>query len=285
MKINFIRRLQAPLLAIATAALMVLVGMNFWQERHSQLPPDDGIWWREAPNGSGLIADKVLPNSPGERAGIQAGDLLTGVGVGVLPIEPVGTELQGGIKPRNPLADVKELQEDAGPHNGEESLALPAQIKYSPVVRSEDLVRALYRTGSYFQIDYQITRHGTPLGRPVEVIPEPLDRDMALGLRLIGLVYLAIGIYVLFRRWTAPRATHFYLFCLVSFALYSLKYIVFGAIVFPWGQSPSPVPMLCSSQRSLLRSLGFNQTNSLESAPSASALMPMSSFLPSLSRS
>ena len=29
---------------------------------------------------------------------------------------------------------------------------------------------------------------------------------------------------MLFRRWTAPRATHFYLFCLVSFALYALKY-------------------------------------------------------------
>ena len=41
---------------------------------------------------------------------------------------------------------------------------------------------------------------------------------------VIGVIYLAIGIYVLFRRWTAPRATHFYLFCLASFALYSLKY-------------------------------------------------------------
>ena len=29
---------------------------------------------------------------------------------------------------------------------------------------------------------------------------------------------------MLFRRWGAPRATHFYLFCLVSFALYALKY-------------------------------------------------------------
>ncbi len=56
------------------------------------------------------------------------------------------------------------------------------------------------------------------------VIPEPMDRSLALGQRLIGLIYLAIGIYVLFRRWTAPRATHFYLFCLVSFALYALKY-------------------------------------------------------------
>jgi two-component system, NtrC family, sensor kinase len=58
----------------------------------------------------------------------------------------------------------------------------------------------------------------------VVVIPEPLDRSLAMGQRVIGLIYLAIGIYVLFRRWTAPRATHFYLFCLVSFALYALKY-------------------------------------------------------------
>ena len=27
---------------------------------------------------------------------------------------------------------------------------------------------------------------------------------------------------MLFRRWGAPRATHFYLFCLVSFAFYAL---------------------------------------------------------------
>ena len=56
------------------------------------------------------------------------------------------------------------------------------------------------------------------------VIPEPLDRGLAQAQRAIGLVYLAIGIYVLFRRWGAPRATHFYLFCLVSFALCTLKY-------------------------------------------------------------
>ena len=52
----------------------------------------------------------------------------------------------------------------------------------------------------------------------------PADRSLQLGLRFIGLIYLIIGFYVLFRRWGAPRATHFYLFCLVSFALYALKY-------------------------------------------------------------
>ncbi len=38
------------------------------------------------------------------------------------------------------------------------------------------------------------------------------------------MVYLCIGIYVLFRRWTAPKSTHFYVFCLVSFVLYSFRY-------------------------------------------------------------
>jgi PAS domain S-box-containing protein len=219
METSLINRLQLTLLALVTLGLLALAGLNFWQERHSQLP-DDGVWWREAANGSGLVADKVLPGTPGERAGIKANDLLTGVSV--LPVE---RGLRGSIKPRNPLAAVEELPDEAVQQSSEEPLALPAvEVKYTPVVRVEDLERALYRTGSYFKIDYRITRKGTSLGRPVEVIPEPADRSLQLGQRLIGLIYLAIGIYVLFRRWTAPRATHFYIFCLVSFALYALKY-------------------------------------------------------------
>src|SRR6202041_3408173 len=56
------------------------------------------------------------------------------------------------------------------------------------------------------------------------VLLEPTDRSQDQGLRLIALVYLSIGLYVLFRRWTAPRATHFYVFCLASFVLYSFNY-------------------------------------------------------------
>jgi two-component system NtrC family sensor kinase len=93
-----------------------------------------------------------------------------------------------------------------------------------PVQHVADLEEELYKTTSYGRASYTITRDGIELDSPVPVIPVPADRSVAVGLRLIGLIYLAIGIYVLFRRWTAPRATHFYLFCLVSFALYALKY-------------------------------------------------------------
>ena len=225
MERSVLNRLQAPFLAVATAGLVFLAVMNFLEERHAQ-QPDDGVWWREAADGSGLIADKVLPGSPGAHAGIKVHDLLNGVSV--LPKEAVETGLRTGIQSPEPFGGVKELPQEADQHASTEPLSLPTGIRpapiYAPVVRAADLERALYRTGSYFRIDYRILRNGSALARTIEVIPEPMDRSLELGQRLIGLIYLAIGIYVLFRRWSAPRATHFYLFCLVSFALYALKY-------------------------------------------------------------
>ena len=174
METNLFNRLQATLLAVATVGLVFLAVLNFRQENQFQ-QPYDGVWWSEASGGGGLLAEKVLPDSPGQRAGIRAHDLLTGV-------------------------------------------------NDTPVVHLSDLERELYSTGVYGKANYAITRDNISLDTPVVVIPEPPDRSLQQALRVIGLIYLAIGIYVLFRRWTAPRALHFYLFCLVSFALNALKY-------------------------------------------------------------
>ncbi len=175
---SLLNRVQATLLALATAALFVLAVFNLQQER--EFPqPTDGVWWHEVQGG--LIADRVLPDSPGQRAHIQAGDLLTGVS-----------------------------------DSSNEDLTAVTRVAY--------LERALYAAGPYVQVRYSITRDGIPLDTPVQVILVPADHSLQLGLRIIGLIYLVIGFYVLFRRWGAPRSTHFYLFCLVSFALYALKY-------------------------------------------------------------
>ncbi|MGB6722964.1 MAG: ATP-binding protein [Terracidiphilus sp.] len=179
METSLLNRAQATLLALATAALFVLAILNLHQERQIPQRDDDGVWWREV--AGGLQADKVIPDSAGQRAGIQTKDLLTGV----------------SESPDAPVAAVS---------------------------RMADLERALYRTGPFGQVYYTVTRDGIPLDTPIKVIPDPVDRSLELGLRVIGLIYLVIGFYVLFRRWGAPRATHFYLFCLVSFALYALKY-------------------------------------------------------------
>ncbi|HUA98313.1 MAG TPA: ATP-binding protein [Terracidiphilus sp.] len=172
METSLLNRLQATLLAVATAALFILAVLNLRQERHFQ-QPYDGVWWHEV--SGGLVADRVLPGMPGQHAGIQSHDLLTAV---------------DGVQ----------------------------------VTTVADLERALYRTGPYLPVSYSITRDGIQLDTPIKVIPVPLDRSLFQAERLIGLIYLAIGIYVLFRRWGAPRSTHFYVFCLVSFAWYALKY-------------------------------------------------------------
>jgi len=230
MEKNLSNRIQAILLAVATVGLVVLAVLNFRQESRVQ-QPDDGVWWREA--AGGLEAIKVLPGSPGDRFGIRAGDLLTGAQAlpGTagfeLPEELVNEKASPAAKAPGSsrkqgdlLSGVKPLPEDL--NSPEQSERIPPKISYVPTTHVSDLERVLYRTGAFEMAVYAVTRNGTPLVLPI--IPEPVNHSMALGLRVIGLIYLAIGIYVLFRRWTAPRATHFYLFCLVSFALYALKY-------------------------------------------------------------
>src|SRR5260370_36548646 len=173
METNLSNRIQATLLAVLTVGLVLLSVWNFHQEGQF-LQPYDGVWWAEASNGSGLVAQKVLPRTPVHISGLKENDLLTAV-------------------------------------------------NEVPVRRIPDLERELHRTGAYGSAHYTITRGGLELDSPVLVIPEPVDRSAQQAQRFIGLIYLAIGIYVLFRRWTAPRATHFYVFCLLSFALYALK--------------------------------------------------------------
>jgi PAS domain S-box-containing protein len=212
METSLFNRLQATVLALATLGLFVLAALNFRQEAQFQ-QPDDGVWWHEVKGG--LQADKVLPNSPGQRAGIQEHDLLTAA-----EVLPDLSAARGGMPARDLLNGEKPLASVTP--NSEITARRP--LPRNTVSQLSDLEHVLYETGVYGKASYAITRAGTPLDTPVEVIPEPLDRGLVQAQRVIGLVYLAIGIYVLFRRWGAARATHFYLFCLVSFALCTLKY-------------------------------------------------------------
>jgi len=101
--------------------------------------------------------------------------------------------------------------------NGEATPRLAAQV------------RAMYANGIWeHAASYTILRRMGPGGEagatfPVQVYLEPEDRTIAHATRLIALVYLFIGLYVLLRRWTAPKSTHFYVFCLASFVLYAFR--------------------------------------------------------------
>src|SRR5579863_10097747 len=82
--------------------------------------------------------------------------------------------------------------------------------------------RELYRVGAWSKTTYSLVRQAVPVD--VVLIPVPAERSQYNWLRLIGLIYLGVGLYVLLRRWTALGSTHFYIFCLVSFIFYTFHY-------------------------------------------------------------
>ena len=84
------------------------------------------------------------------------------------------------------------------------------------------LEREMYRAGAWSKTTYTVVRQSVPVDSVVILIPA--DKSLNNWLRLIALIYLGIGVYVLLRRWTAVGSMHFYIFCLVSFIFYAFKY-------------------------------------------------------------
>ena len=175
MKSGYQTRLLAVLLGVLTLAACALAIANFQQEG-STVSATDGVRWTEADGG--LRAYMVPPDTPGEKAGLRVGDVVTAI----------------NNRPTLDIADVARSITESG----------------------------VWQTANYSVLRIALDGHTTPIEVPV--LLEPQERTDYQALRLIALVYLAIGLYVLFRRWTAPKATHFFVFCLVSFILYFFHY-------------------------------------------------------------
>jgi len=86
------------------------------------------------------------------------------------------------------------------------------------------VTRRVWRAGLWSQLRYKVERGGESFETPVVISPAPKPLTAENYLRVVGLIYLFIGIFIFIRRWNAPRAVHFYVFCLVSFILYSFHY-------------------------------------------------------------
>jgi len=115
-------------------------------------------------------------------------------------VEPSGPGAKSGIK------------------SGDQLISVDGQ----DIQNMSGLERQLYRTGVWSKATYSLLRQNVALDSSVILVPA--ERSLNQWLRVIALIYLGIGLYVLLRRWTAPGSMHFYIFCLVSFIAYSFKY-------------------------------------------------------------
>jgi PAS domain S-box-containing protein len=109
--------------------------------------------------------------------------------------------------------------ERAGIRTGDELRAINNQ----EIKRATRATWVMFHVGAWNRAEYAMARDGQPFKANVILETEP-RQGLRRYLRVVGLLYLGIGIFVALRRPNAPRAGHFYFFCLVSFVLYFYSY-------------------------------------------------------------
>ena len=92
------------------------------------------------------------------------------------------------------------------------------------IVKAASVAQVLATLGSWSKADYLLNRGGYDLPSKTVIIEEaPRDRAVVYQY-LVGLAYLVIGLFVYFRRGSAPKARHFYILCLASFVFFCFHY-------------------------------------------------------------
>jgi two-component system NtrC family sensor kinase len=110
--------------------------------------------------------------------------------------------------------------ERAGIKSGDVLVAIDSQ----PVGRAVEVVKRLWALGIWSQARYQIQRQNRGFETSLVTAPAPKPLSIENYLRVVGALYLFIGVFIFLRRWNAPRALHFCAFCLASFGLLSFHY-------------------------------------------------------------
>jgi two-component system, NtrC family, sensor kinase len=128
------------------------------------------------------------------------------------------TDSSNGIEAWKVAADSPAAM--AGIRSGDVLLA----INDAPVPSAAHVARRLYRAGLWTQLRYKLSRNGEEFETRLITTPAQKPLHVENYLRFVGLLYLFIGLFIFIRRWNAPRAVHFYVFCLVSFILYSFQF-------------------------------------------------------------
>jgi two-component system NtrC family sensor kinase len=97
-------------------------------------------------------------------------------------------------------------------------------IDDTKISSATQVARELWRAGVWTEVRYDLIRNGVQFNAP-PLVTEPAQESSVFNyLRVAGVVYLFIGVFIFLRRWSAARALHFYIFCLVSFILYTFHF-------------------------------------------------------------
>src|SRR5882757_943396 len=132
-----------------------------------------------------------------------------------------------GISWRDTTRGVEALQvsanspgQKAGVRVGDQLL----EVSGVTVYRALDVTKKLWHAGLWTQVRYKLARNGEEFETSLVLAPADKPASIENYLRFAGLLYLFIGFFILWKRWNAPRAIHFYVFCLVSFIFCSFHY-------------------------------------------------------------
>jgi two-component system NtrC family sensor kinase len=110
--------------------------------------------------------------------------------------------------------------ENAGIHEGD----VLTQIGEKEIHKTVDVPQALQYVVTWDKARlYMVRRGAIPVPAHVIIGEKVIDRAVYYQY-IVGIAYLLIGLFVYYRRVSAPRSVHFYVLCLASFVLYCFHY-------------------------------------------------------------
>jgi two-component system NtrC family sensor kinase len=123
--------------------------------------------------------------------------------------------------------------ENAGIRNGDVLL----QIAGNPIGKVTDVSKVLQHIVIWDKPEYLVRRRNVQLAAHVVVGETVIDRAVYYQY-VVGMIYLLIGLFVYYRRVSAPRSVHFYVLCLASFIFscfhFTGKLNAFDQVIY-WG--------------------------------------------------
>ena len=108
----------------------------------------------------------------------------------------------------------------AGIRPGDEIRAIDG----APVTSAAAATREVFQSGIGAHLTYDLERNGHALETTLTVEREHHPSSPRGYLDAVGVIYLFVGGFILFRRWSAAKSLHFYFFCLTSFVLFVFHY-------------------------------------------------------------